>query len=204
MGVQQTLPDLGSSDPLISLGLGSEVALLSIAPLCLYLLLNWYTSSVLMFFIRRRRGWGSWSLGSLPALVPSDSCVRLEWALGGMAVQMLAAYGRASLPRGCPGGMGMRPSDGVAFPRYVCIAMEALDQLLMACHCQSINLFVESFLKMVAKLLESEKPNLQILGTNSVRSFPRALQWGLGGTLVGHGGRLGQHCYQPFLFGFRL
>jgi hypothetical protein len=47
--------------------------------------------------------------------------------------------------------------------------MEALDQLLMACHCQSINLFVESFLKMVAKLLESEKPNLQILGTNSVR-----------------------------------
>uniref|UniRef100_U3IY70 Protein EFR3 homolog B n=1 Tax=Anas platyrhynchos platyrhynchos TaxID=8840 RepID=U3IY70_ANAPP len=53
---------------------------------------------------------------------------------------------------------------------YVCIAMEALDQLLMACHCQSINLFVESFLKMVAKLLESEKPNLQILGTNSVRT----------------------------------
>ena len=52
--------------------------------------------------------------------------------------------------------------------RYVCIAMEALDQLLMACHCQSINLFVESFLKMVAKLLESEKPDLQILGTNSV------------------------------------
>ncbi|ETE64925.1 Protein EFR3-like B, partial [Ophiophagus hannah] len=50
---------------------------------------------------------------------------------------------------------------------YVCIAMEALDQLLMACHCQSINLFVESFLKMVAKLLESEKPDLQILGTNS-------------------------------------
>ena len=46
--------------------------------------------------------------------------------------------------------------------------MEALDQLLMACHCQSINLFVESFLKMVRKLLESDKPNLQILGTNSV------------------------------------
>lgn len=52
--------------------------------------------------------------------------------------------------------------------RYVCIAMEALDQLLMACHCQSINLFVESFLKMVRKLLESDKPSLQILGTNSV------------------------------------
>ncbi|XP_015472320.2 protein EFR3 homolog B-like, partial [Parus major] len=50
----------------------------------------------------------------------------------------------------------------------VCVAMEALDQLLLACHCQSINLFVQSFLTMVAKLLESEKPDLQILGTNSV------------------------------------
>ncbi|XP_066031080.1 protein EFR3 homolog B-like [Chamaea fasciata] len=57
------------------------------------------------------------------------------------------------------------------FPSSVCIAMEALDQLLMACHCQSINLFVESFLKMVAKLLESDKPNLQILGTNSFVKF---------------------------------
>ncbi|NWR48271.1 EFR3B protein, partial [Regulus satrapa] len=51
------------------------------------------------------------------------------------------------------------------------IAMEALDQLLMACHCQSINLFVESFLTMVAKLLESAKPDLQILGTNSFVKF---------------------------------
>ncbi|XP_035388662.1 protein EFR3 homolog B isoform X3 [Electrophorus electricus] len=54
---------------------------------------------------------------------------------------------------------------------YVCIAMEALDQLLMACHCQSINLFVESFLTMVRQLLESDKPNLQILGTNSFVKF---------------------------------
>ncbi|XP_056620347.1 protein EFR3 homolog B isoform X2 [Triplophysa dalaica] len=54
---------------------------------------------------------------------------------------------------------------------YVCIAMEALDQLLMACHCQSINLFVESFLKMVRKLLEADKPNLQILGTHSFVKF---------------------------------
>ncbi|KAJ8356730.1 hypothetical protein SKAU_G00195240 [Synaphobranchus kaupii] len=54
---------------------------------------------------------------------------------------------------------------------YVCIAMEALDQLLMACHCQSINLFVESFLKMVQKLLEADKPDLQILGTNSFVKF---------------------------------
>lgn len=76
--------------------------------------------------------------------------------------------------------------------------MEALDQLLMACHCQSINLFVESFLKMVAKLLESEKPNLQILGTNSVRSRP-------GGCGV-RAGRweepLGQPCSHPFPLGF--
>ena len=99
--------------------------------------------------------------------------------------------------------MGVRPSDGVAFPRYVCIAMEALDQLLMACHCQSINLFVESFLKMVAKLLESEKPNLQILGTNSVRSCPGAPEWGVGSMAVGRRGRLGQHCYHPVPFGFR-
>uniref|UniRef100_A0A8C1IA39 Protein EFR3 homolog B-like n=1 Tax=Cyprinus carpio TaxID=7962 RepID=A0A8C1IA39_CYPCA len=55
--------------------------------------------------------------------------------------------------------------------RYVCIAMEALDQLLMACHCQTINLFVESFLTMVRKLLEADKPNLQILGTNSFVKF---------------------------------
>ncbi|KAM4601829.1 LOW QUALITY PROTEIN: protein EFR3 homolog B-like [Polymixia lowei] len=54
---------------------------------------------------------------------------------------------------------------------YVCIAMEALDQLLMACHCQSINLFVESFLTMVRKLLEADKPNLQILGTHSFVKF---------------------------------
>ncbi|KAA0711292.1 Protein EFR3 -like protein B [Triplophysa tibetana] len=54
---------------------------------------------------------------------------------------------------------------------YVCMAMEALDQLLMACHCQSINLFVESFLTMVRKLLEADKPNLQILGTNSFVKF---------------------------------
>ncbi len=56
----------------------------------------------------------------------------------------------------------------VAF-RYVVIAMEALDQLLMACHSQSIKPFVESFLHMVAKLLESREPDLQVLGTNSVR-----------------------------------
>ncbi|KAJ7338142.1 hypothetical protein JRQ81_010755 [Phrynocephalus forsythii] len=54
---------------------------------------------------------------------------------------------------------------------YVFIAMEALDQLLMACHSQSIKPFVESFLHMVAKLLESGEPKLQVLGTNSFVKF---------------------------------
>ncbi|XP_035661891.1 protein EFR3 homolog B-like isoform X3 [Branchiostoma floridae] len=54
---------------------------------------------------------------------------------------------------------------------YVVIAMEALDQLLLACHAQSINLFVESFLKMVSKLLESRDPDLQILGSTSFVKF---------------------------------
>lgn len=52
---------------------------------------------------------------------------------------------------------------------FVIIAMEAIDQLLVACHAQSLNLFVESFLKMVQKLLESTDPQLQILATQSVR-----------------------------------
>jgi len=52
--------------------------------------------------------------------------------------------------------------------RFVVIAMEAMDQLLVACHAQTLNLFVESFLKMVQKLLESADPQLQILATQSV------------------------------------
>jgi protein EFR3 len=52
--------------------------------------------------------------------------------------------------------------------RFVIIAMEAMDQLLLACHSQTLNLFVESFLKMVQKLLESTDPQLQILATQSV------------------------------------
>lgn len=47
--------------------------------------------------------------------------------------------------------------------------MEAMDILLQACHAQTtLNLFVESFLRMVQKLLEDSNPNLQILATNSV------------------------------------
>uniref|UniRef100_A0A8D0CNH2 EFR3 homolog B n=1 Tax=Sander lucioperca TaxID=283035 RepID=A0A8D0CNH2_SANLU len=40
---------------------------------------------------------------------------------------------------------------------YVCIAMEAMEQLLLACHCQSINLLVESFLSTLRLLLEFVK-----------------------------------------------
>lgn len=53
----------------------------------------------------------------------------------------------------------------------VVIAMEAMDQLLVACHAQTLNLFVESFLKMVQKLLESTEPQLQILATQSFVRF---------------------------------
>ena len=56
---------------------------------------------------------------------------------------------------------------------YVFIAMEALNQLLLACHAQQINLFVESFLKMVAYLLESPNPEFQALGTNSFIKFSK-------------------------------
>jgi hypothetical protein len=55
--------------------------------------------------------------------------------------------------------------------RFVVIAMEAMDQLLVACHAQTLNLFVESFLKMVQKLLESTDPQLQILATQSVSAI---------------------------------
>ncbi|BET02598.1 EFR3 homolog [Nesidiocoris tenuis] len=54
---------------------------------------------------------------------------------------------------------------------YVVMAMEAMDQLLAACHAQTLNLFVESFLKMVQKLLESTEPDLQILATQSFVKF---------------------------------
>lgn len=52
--------------------------------------------------------------------------------------------------------------------RFVMIAMEAMDQLLVACHAQTLNLFVESYLRIVQKLLESSEPSLQILATQSV------------------------------------
>ncbi|XP_055858817.1 protein EFR3 homolog cmp44E [Episyrphus balteatus] len=55
--------------------------------------------------------------------------------------------------------------------KFVEIAMEAMDLLLVACHAQTLNLFVESFLRMVQKLLEDSNPNLQIMATNSFVKF---------------------------------
>ncbi|CAE1178789.1 unnamed protein product [Acanthosepion pharaonis] len=54
---------------------------------------------------------------------------------------------------------------------FVFLAMDALDQLLLACHAQAINLFVESYLKMVQKLLEYDNVDLQILATSSFVKF---------------------------------
>ena len=46
--------------------------------------------------------------------------------------------------------------------------MDALDKLLVMCHAQALNLFVESYLKMVQKLLECNETDLQCLATSSV------------------------------------
>ncbi|GAB6029335.1 hypothetical protein CHUAL_005104 [Chamberlinius hualienensis] len=54
---------------------------------------------------------------------------------------------------------------------FVMVAVEALDQLLVACHSQSLNLFVESFLKMVQKLLETTDSELQLWATHSFVKF---------------------------------
>ncbi|XP_054882178.1 protein EFR3 homolog B-like isoform X1 [Poeciliopsis prolifica] len=54
---------------------------------------------------------------------------------------------------------------------YVCIALEAMEQLLLACHCQSINLLVESFLGTLRLLLEADRPHLHILATGSFVKF---------------------------------
>ncbi|KAK5847442.1 hypothetical protein PBY51_016566 [Eleginops maclovinus] len=54
---------------------------------------------------------------------------------------------------------------------YVCIAMEAMEQLLLACHCQSINLLVESFLGTLRLLLEADRQHLHLLATNAFVKF---------------------------------
>ncbi|XP_050698143.1 protein EFR3 homolog cmp44E-like isoform X2 [Eriocheir sinensis] len=54
---------------------------------------------------------------------------------------------------------------------YVIISMDALDQLLVSCHANNLNLFVESFLQMVQKLLESTEPALQLRAIQSFEKF---------------------------------
>lgn len=53
---------------------------------------------------------------------------------------------------------------------YVKISMMAVDELLLACHSQGLNLFVKSLLSMIDKLLEGNNPEYQLLATNSVRT----------------------------------
>ena len=54
---------------------------------------------------------------------------------------------------------------------FVSIDVEALDQLLLACHAPNLNLFVESFLKMVQRLLECTEVDLQVMGSTSFVKF---------------------------------
>lgn len=55
--------------------------------------------------------------------------------------------------------------------KNVVIGMEAMDQLIKSCHINTINLFVESYLKTVQKLLESTDPELQIVASSSFLAF---------------------------------
>jgi len=55
--------------------------------------------------------------------------------------------------------------------RYVVIAVEAFDILIVNCHSQSLNLFVESYLTMVQKLLECSEPDMQCLAVDAVSSY---------------------------------
>lgn len=56
-------------------------------------------------------------------------------------------------------------------PGYVAIGVEAMDRLLITSNAQSLNLFVESFLRVVQQLVESQDINLQLLGTQSFVKF---------------------------------
>lgn len=51
---------------------------------------------------------------------------------------------------------------------FVEIAMEAMDILLSSCTTQTLNLFVESYLKIIQLLLETSDAQLQLLATQSV------------------------------------
>ncbi|KAI1297895.1 Protein EFR3 -like protein B [Halotydeus destructor] len=54
---------------------------------------------------------------------------------------------------------------------FVMIAVEAMDHLLIACASQNLNLFVESYLKMVQLLLESQLPEIQLVAVKSFTKF---------------------------------
>lgn len=54
---------------------------------------------------------------------------------------------------------------------YVAIGVEAMDRLLITSNAQSLNLFVESFLRVVQQLIESQDLNMQLLGTQSFVKF---------------------------------
>ncbi|KFD57536.1 hypothetical protein M514_01639 [Trichuris suis] len=55
---------------------------------------------------------------------------------------------------------------------HVRVAVEAMNQLLVACHgSPSLNLYVESFLTMVHRLLETRLPDMELLATSSFVNF---------------------------------
>jgi len=64
------------------------------------------------------------------------------------------------------------------YPRYafVSIGMEAMDQLLRNCQSQHLNLYVESYLKTVQKLLECPEPDMQVRGSESFLQFAQKEQ----------------------------
>jgi hypothetical protein len=54
---------------------------------------------------------------------------------------------------------------------YVAIGVEAMDRLLVTGNAQSLNPFVESFLRVVQQLIESQELGMQLLGTQSFVKF---------------------------------
>lgn len=54
---------------------------------------------------------------------------------------------------------------------HVAIGVEAMDRLLTTSNSQSLNLFVESFLKVVQQLIESQDLSMQLLGSQSFVRF---------------------------------
>lgn len=54
---------------------------------------------------------------------------------------------------------------------HVAIGVEAMDRLLTTSNSQSLNLFVESFLRVVQQLIESQDLSMQLLGSQSFVKF---------------------------------